>query len=93
MEWLPNRGAIAREILECGLILATFVQRPQTAGAQIHPTDLPVEFYSHSLDVGLELAIGRPLGVANVVPELRAFATHFTLCHRIFTSLDRLRSI
>ena len=63
--------------------LTSLVQRPQATGAKIHPTRLAINLHPLALDVGPELAIGRPLGVTDVVPKLRALATHFTLCHDI----------
>jgi len=61
--------------------LAGFVQRPQAARTEVHTALLPFKLDPHTLDVGLESAVSRPFGVTNVVPELGALATHFTLCH------------
>lgn len=62
------------------------VQRPQTTGAHVHPAHLTIDLHSGTLDVGFELAIRRPFGVANVVPKPRSFATHFTFGHFSTTS-------
>jgi hypothetical protein len=61
--------------------LTSLVQRPQAASTEMHPAHLPLHPYPHALDVRFELTVGCPLGVADVVPELRAFATHFTFRH------------
>ena len=36
---------------------------------------------AHPLDVGLELALGCPVRVADVVSKLRTLTTHIALCH------------
>ncbi len=47
----------------------------------MHPAHLAINLYPHALDVGFELTVGRPLRVADVMPELGDFATYFTLGH------------
>ena len=41
--------------------LAGFIQRPQTASANMHPAHSTVDFDPHALDVRLELTVGGPL--------------------------------
>lgn len=61
--------------------LTGLVQRPQASGAKMHPAHLAIDLNPHTLDVRFELALGCLLRVADVVPKLRALATHITLCH------------
>ena len=67
------------------------VQRPQTAGAHIHLARLTIDIHPRALNVGFELAIRRPFGVAHIVPKLRTFTTDFTLGH-FYTTSTMIRS-
>ena len=69
--------------------LARLVQRAQTARAQVHAPRFAVDLDTHALDIGLELAVGRLLGVTDVVPELGALAADFALGHFYHLSLCR----
>lgn len=56
-------------------------QRSQAARADVQLARLPGDHHGFVLDIRAEHAIGRPLRVAHVVPEHRAFPADFTLCH------------
>jgi hypothetical protein len=58
-----------------------FVKGLQALSAHIESARLAVHHHRALGDVGAKLAVGTPLGKANIVPELRAFATYFTLSH------------
>ena len=55
-----------------------FVQGSQAPCAQFHPLRLAVFIDSHLLDVRLESAIGRALGVGHVVSVLNLLASQCT---------------
>ena len=67
--------------LRCVASLTSLVQRPKATCTKIHPALTPFVLNAHTLDVGFELAIRRPLRMADIVPKLRAFATDFAFCH------------
>ena len=60
---------------------ACFVKGLQTLHTHVQALRLSVNHQRALDDVGPELAIGMPLGKANVVPKLRTLAAHFTLSH------------
>ena len=58
-----------------------FVEGLQTLGAHIEFPSLAIHHDRPLRNVRPELAIGVPLGKADVMPELRTLAAHFTLSH------------
>jgi hypothetical protein len=64
----------------CGLLFF-FTQNSDALGAHILAHHTPVFKDLHALNVRLELPLGLTIRVADVMSELRRFATHFTLCH------------
>ena len=61
--------------------LASLAQRAQTTSAYAHLAPLAVDLDACPLDVGLELTLGCPVRVADVVSKLRTLTTHIALCH------------
>ena len=58
-----------------------FIKSLQTLGTDIQFASLTIHHDRALGNVRPELAIGAPLGKANIMPKLRTFAAHFTLCH------------
>ena len=50
--------------------------RPKASGANVGPADLALLLDAHLLKIGVEAALGDPVGVADVMPELRALAAY-----------------
>jgi hypothetical protein len=80
------------------LINLVLAQGFQALGAQLDRYQLAIPQKLRLLDVGLELALGVPLGKTDVVPKHWLLATHLTDCHNItfssyevFPSLQGLR--
>ncbi len=61
--------------------LLDFVVGSQTPGAHTHLLALPIDSDRHFLYIGQPGTICTPLGVAHIMPKLRALATDITLCH------------
>jgi hypothetical protein len=58
-----------------------FILGLQALRAHVDLARLAVHHHRALGDVGAKLAVGVPLGKAHIVPELRTFATYFTLSH------------
>ena len=69
------------------------VHGPQAARADAHLAGSAIHDQSHLLDVWRPLTIRRRLGVAHVVPELRAFAAYFTARHHLPPSHRALQPV
>ncbi len=69
-------------------LFSRFGQGAQAARTDAHPLPFPVQHHSFALDVGLKLALGRHLRVADIMTEGWSFTTNFTFCHG-FTSWSR----
>jgi hypothetical protein len=52
---------------------------PQAPGAEIELLGFSVNGNSHGMDVGQPIPVGATFGMADIMPELRRFATHITL--------------
>ncbi len=76
----PPRGRMMEDHIRG---LPRFVQRSQATSTEVHTLYLAVDLHPHALNVRLELPVGRPFRVADIMSKLRTFATHFTLCHSI----------
>ena len=68
------RGNGERRSDGSGLIVGAEAPR-----AQVDPLHLAVDGNPDGMDVGRPAAVGMPLGVTHVMPELRRFSTYFTL--------------
>lgn len=62
--------------------LLGFVERLEARRAHIHAARLAVDVERMLLNIRLEHAVSRPLRVADVVSELRAFTADLALGHR-----------
>ena len=51
----------------------------QAAGADFNPDLAPVLYDTGMVDVGLPGTVGAPLGMADIMAELRRLAANFTL--------------
>ena len=58
-----------------------FVEGLQALSTDVESARLTIQHNGPLHDIGPELPIGMPLGKADVMPELRTFATYFTLSH------------
>ena len=61
--------------------LSGFVQGSLAACADLHPLGLAILVDGNPLDVWFPLALGLDIGVANIVPKGRGFATYLAFCH------------
>ena len=75
---LPG-GAVFKMLGRLSFVLTG--QRAQAACADVNAAHLAVDEHSLALNVRAEHAIGRPLGVTDIMSEHRAFTTDFTLSH------------
>jgi hypothetical protein len=62
--------------------LFLFAQSADTFGTHVFADQATILHDLHALNIRFELPLGSPLGMADIVPKLRDFATDFTLCHR-----------
>jgi hypothetical protein len=70
--------------IELWILADRLVARAEASGANVGLHFLPVKHDSLLMSVGLPLAVGAPLGMAHVVPELYRFFAYITFAwHRI----------
>jgi len=75
----PTHGSAFVTIASEGRL--NFVEGLQTLGTHIEFASLAIHHDRPLGNIGSELAIGMPLGKADVMPKLRTLAAHFTLSH------------
>ena len=65
----------------------------QAFGADFHPAELATLQDSGPLDIWFPSPLGADVRMADIVPELRPFATDFTSCHLFITFLLYFRDV
>ncbi len=86
----PAPGGWPRSVrLALALGLGGLVVGPQAAGADAYLPDPTLDLDRRRLDIREPAAVGASLGVADVMPELRALATDLTLGHSVYPFPNR----